>query len=123
MQVVGGTRNCETAVDNVCGVCTCGSRPSVLLVCSDTFPNNDTRECEQCHDECIGCCDQVSVHISVSASQYLLYMCTCIHVPVPLYLDTFIYGSFHASLSHPVCEMHACVQSCVQECESACTSV
>ena len=74
-------------------LCTCvlcehvGScSPVVLSVCSDTFPNNDTKECEQCHDECIGCCDRVSacVHMTMSVC-----MCVCASRDVSLSLPLF----------------------------------
>ena len=57
----------------------CGVRsPVVLSVCSETFPNNDTKKCEQCHNECIGCCNQVIMHVCAPMSMCLpvrVYVC------------------------------------------------
>lgn len=50
-----------------------------LSVCSGTFPNNNTKKCEQCHNECIGCCNQVCMYIRV-----------CICVSVSLYVPVYV---------------------------------
>ena len=67
--VTAGAATEHCSVHIVCAVCAHGVKVIVVLsVCSDTFPNNDTMECEQCHDECIGCCNQVSACICVPVS-------------------------------------------------------
>ena len=70
--VTAGAATEHCSVHIVCAVCAHGVKVIVVLsVCSDTFPNNDTVECEQCHDECIGCCNQVSAYV---------YLCACVCV-------------------------------------------